>query len=207
MVISLDKIIKDYDLKIKGVIHIGAHWGQEYKDYVRHGITNFIFFEPAKTNFEMLKMKIPQNDNIKLFNLALGSETGIREMWTESANNGQSNSMLEPGLHLTQYPWIEFKDKEWVNMVKLDDVDFDPMSYNMINIDVQGYELEVFRGAVKTLENINIIYTEVNRDEVYKSCAKVEQLDVFLSTWGFERVVTEWIGVTWGDALYLKKLL
>ncbi len=29
MVMSLDKLILDFNLKISGVIHIGAHWGEE----------------------------------------------------------------------------------------------------------------------------------------------------------------------------------
>lgn len=204
MVISLDKIIKDYDLKIKGVIHIGAHWGQEYKDYARHGILNLMFFEPAKNNFEMLKARLPEDDNVKLFNLALGNEVGTKEMFIETRNNGQSNSILEPRLHLKQYPWISFDKKEKIRIDRLDNVPFDPTLYNMINIDVQGYELEVFKGAFDTLNHIDIIYSEVNLDEVYKGCAKVDEIDLFLSQWGFDRVLTDWIGETWGDALYLK---
>jgi len=74
----------------------------------------------------------------------------------------------------------------------------------MINIDVQGYELEVFKGSIKSLDYINIIYTEVNRDEVYKNCSKVEELDIFLKDFNFERVLISWDGNTWGDALYIK---
>jgi len=78
-------------------------------------------------------------------------------------------------------------------------------NYNFINIDVQGYELEVFKGGKKTLESIDYIMTEVNRDEVYKNCPRIEELDTYLSTYGFERVETTWDGGTWGDAFYIKK--
>jgi len=205
MVMSLDRLILDYDLKIRGVLHIGAHWGEEQPDYAKHGVKNMIFFEPVKANYEMLLDYLPGDDGIKTFNIALGNEVGTREMFTETANRGQSCSLLEPDLHLSQYPRIRFDDKEVVVINKLDNIEFDRMLYNMINIDVQGYELEVFRGAVGTLKNIDIIYSEVNRDEVYKECARVEQLDAFLDTFGFIRVETDWIGKTWGDALYLKK--
>jgi hypothetical protein len=47
--------------------------------------------------------------------------------------------------------------------------------------------------------------TEVNNDEVYKNCVKVDELDKFLSDYGFERVETTWDGGTWGDAFYIKK--
>ena len=204
MVISLDKIIDSYNLKIKGVIHIGAHWGQEYTDYKRRGIKKVIFFEPVKSNFNMLKSKIPESDDVLLFNIALGNETGERKIFTEKANNGQSNSLLKPKKHLYQYPYIVFNGEEIVDVYKLDDIAFERSDYNMINIDVQGYELEVFKGAVETIKHMDIIYTEVNCDEVYEGCARVEQLDAFLKDFGFERVETEWAGATWGDALYLK---
>ena len=46
--------------------------------------------------------------------------------------------------------------------------------------------------------------SEVNRDEVYKDCPMVGDLDAFLSDYNFSRVETTWDGGTWGDALYVK---
>ena len=200
MLISLDSIVKEFDLNIRGVIHIGAHHGQEYQDYKNSGVKNMMFFEPVKANFRELFCNMPLD--IKLFNIALGNEVGTVDMFIETANQGQSCSVLEPVKHLTQYPGIIFDSKETVRITKLDLIDFDRSLFNMINIDVQGMELEVFKGAVETLKGIDIIYTEVNRDEVYKNCARVEQLDEFLIN--FKRVKTEWTGGSWGDALYLR---
>jgi hypothetical protein len=90
-------------------------------------------------------------------------------------------------------------------MNKLDNISFDREYFNMINIDVQGYELEVFKGGVNTLETVDYIMTEVNRAEVYENCPLIEELDDFLNKFNFTRVETTWDGVTWGDALYIKK--
>tara|TARA_B100000965_G_scaffold362182_1_gene344050 strand:- start:137 stop:385 length:249 start_codon:yes stop_codon:yes gene_type:complete len=73
-----------------------------------------------------------------------------------------------------------------------------------INMDVQGYELEVLKGATETLKNINYVYCEVNRDEVYENNAYVEEIDEFLAGYGMERVETNWAGDIWGDALYIR---
>jgi FkbM family methyltransferase len=209
MIIPLDKIIRDYNLRIKGVLHIGAHYGQEYEDYVRNGVDNMIFFEPVKSNFEELARRLPTptqtTSHIRILNVALGNETGTKEMFTETTNLGMSCSLLEPGTHLKTYPHIKFDGREIVKIDKLDNIPFARDGYNMINIDVQGYELEVFRGAVGTLPSIDIIYTEVNFEDVYKKCCHVEDLDYFLGPWGFERVLTDARYGTWGDALYLKK--
>lgn len=44
MILDFNTIISKYDLKIKGVLHIGAHYGQEYKLYKSHNINNLMFF-------------------------------------------------------------------------------------------------------------------------------------------------------------------
>jgi len=198
MLIKLKDIIEDYHLKIQGVIHVGAHWGEEYCDYHKSGIKNMIFFEPIASNYRRLQLAVPHTNNIRTINVALGNHFTKIDMFVETANNGQSCSCLEPGTHLKKYPDIKFESKELVTMVRLDQIQFDRTQFNMINIDVQGYELEVFKGAVETLKHIDIIYTEINYEQVYKGCVQVEQLDSFLSTFGFKRVLTDRTPQSWG---------
>jgi len=204
MTIPLDKIVSDYGMNIRGVLHVGAHYGQEYQDYVRQGIKNLVFFEPSVPSYKALLKTLPVKKGIKTFNIALGNEVGEKEMYVETANRGMSNSLLKPGTHLTLYPGIKFDTRETVKIDKLDNIEFDRSLYNMINIDVQGYELEVFRGAQKTLQHIDIIYTEINLEQVYEGCCQVEDLDKFLRRFGFVRILTKAPNKTWGDALYLK---
>jgi FkbM family methyltransferase len=202
MLLDLVKLKEKYDLKIKGTLHIGAHFGQEYSTYEELGIKDVMFFEPLPYTFETLKRNI--GDRAILVNTALGNTVGEIEMNVESVNQGQSSSILEPIIHLQQYPHIKFTDKVMVNITKLDTFIGDHNKYNFINIDVQGYELEVFKGGSEYLNHIDYVMTEVNRDEVYKGCPRVEELDEYLGTYGFERVETTWDGGTWGDAFYIK---
>jgi FkbM family methyltransferase len=207
MIIDLVSLKNKYDLKINGVIHIGAHFGQEFKTYINLQIKNLIFFEPIPNTFEILKNNI--GDQAILVNTALGNFDGEVEMFVEQANQGQSSSVLEPVLHLNQYPHIKFTNKIKVPITKLDNYiskNIDNVgNYNMINIDVQGYELEVFKGSEKTLNNVDYIMTEINRDEVYKNCSKIDEMDLYLSEFRFKRVETNWAGGTWGDAFYIKE--
>ena len=83
------------------------------------------------------------------------------------------------------------------------DLEFD--NFNFLNIDVQGYELEVLKGGAKTLEGIDYIYTEINRAEVYENTPHVDELDSYLKPYGFIRVESDWTGDTWGDGLYIKE--
>lgn len=211
MLLDFDSLYKKYNFNVKGVLHVGAHFGQEMDIYERNNIKDVIFFEALPHTFEILKEKV--GGKAFLVNKALGNDNKKIEMFVEQANNGQSSSILKPDLHMKQYPWIKFTKMVTVDMIKMDDFMLELNSegcmgrvpeYNLLNMDVQGYELEVLKGSVKTLENIDYIYSEVNRAEVYKNCAKVEQLDDFLLPYGFVRSETTWDGGTWGDALYIK---
>jgi len=203
MLLDLEILKEKYNLNIKGVLHIGAHFGQEYSTYEKMGIKNTMFFEPLPHTFEKLKENI--GGKAILVNTALGNMFGEIEMNVESVNQGQSSSILEPLIHLKQYPHIQFTDKVKVKITKLDEFIEEKNNFNMINIDVQGYELEVFKGGQSFLHHIDYIMTEVNRDEVYKNCPKIEELDSYLKNYGFNRVETTWDGGTWGDAFYIKE--
>jgi len=202
MLLNLDSLKEKYDLKIKGVLHIGAHIGQEFQTYERLGIKNVMFFEPLKNTFNILKENV--GDKAILVNTALGNLEGEVEMFTETINEGQSSSVLEPDYHLVQHPTIQFNGKEKVKITKLDNFIKENSKYNFINIDVQGYELEVFKGGSEFLNSVDYVMTEVNRAELYKGCAQIGEIDNYLSGYGFQRVETTWDGGTWGDAFYVK---
>jgi len=203
MLLNFGQILETYKVDVKGIIHIGAHYGQEHILYKSHGVLNIMYFEPLRKNYTILEQNV--GSDAILFNVALGNENKEIEMFVESSNQGMSSSILEPNLHLQQYPWIKFTETEKVQMLRLDDIDFNKNSYNFINIDVQGYELEVFKGAEIFLNNVDYIISEINRDELYNNCAKVGDLENYLSKYGFVLVETNWEGGTWGDGFFIKK--
>ena len=202
-------------MNIHGVIHIGAHYGDEYEKFRGVGVTDFLMFEPHPDNFAKLKDHIKNADvggiNVTLENVALGHREEEKTMYVETANKSMSCSLMKPLKHLELYPHITFDSTIKVNQISLDDYfdnsDLDIKKFNMINIDVQGYELEVFKGSLDTLYHIDYIMTEVNLDELYEGCPMMSDLDEFLGNiWGFERVDQRIVGNnTWGDALYIKK--
>ena len=192
-------------MNVRGIVHIGAHYGEEIQEYVDNGIQNITVFEPLSKNFNILSQRMQNvNADIQGHQVALGSKKGTATMFL-SSNEAQSSSILKPKQHLELHPDVSFDGTEQVEVSLLDDYDIGES--NFINIDVQGYELEVFKGGKKTLEKVDYIYCEVNRGEVHEGNAMVEELDEFLSSYGFERVETKWPETyyTWGDALYIKK--
>jgi len=90
-------------------------------------------------------------------------------------------------------------------MKRLDDIVFDRTKFNFINMDVQGYELNVLKGSEKTLNSIRYIMTEVNKVELYENCVLFDELKLFLSHYGFIDVDIKWYDDLWGDAFFIKK--
>ena len=194
-------------MNISGVIHIGAHFGQEAEDYIGEGITEMVFFEPLAESLKILEENlsyVAMDANVMIYPVALGNETKDVEMYVSNRDR-MCSSVLKPKVVLEQYPDITFDERETVEMMRLDDTDLEFGKFNFLNIDVQGYELEVLKGGAKTLESIDYIYTEINRAEVYENTPHVDELDTYLKPYGFIRVESDWAGDTWGDGLYIKE--
>jgi FkbM family methyltransferase len=188
---------------MRGVICIGANLGQEIEGWLSMGVKYFILFEPVKATFLKLE-RIMKNKsgNYVLHNIALGNQIGSVEMYVEDCHQGKSSSILEPYLHLDQYPDIEFDKRETVIIDKLDNVHYNRRLYDHLHIDTQGYELEVLRGAEKSLQYIDTIECEVYKKELYKGCPMIYDVTQFLSDQEFELKEVFWKGLSWGDAKF-----
>ena len=207
MLLSWSSLVRQYSLNVTGVIHVGGHIGQEMETYKKNNIPNLIVFEPQKTPFQKLSSAVESVglDHAILINKALGNSCKTVEMTCN--DDGLCSSILKPKYVLAQYPDIKFDRKETVEMVTMDSVIPSDHDYNFLNMDTQGYELEVLKGATKTLETIDCVYTEVNNTEVYENNALIEEIDEFLKDYDMIRMETNWMGRTWGDAFYIRQQL
>lgn len=204
MLINFTNLLKKYNLNIKGIVHVGAHYGEEIQEYVNNGIQTITVFEPLSNNFDILAERLQNvNADIEGYQVALGSKKSTATMYL-SSNQGESSSILKPKEHLEHHPDVTFDGTEEVEVELLDS--YNLRGANFMNVDVQGYELEVFKGASETLKNIDYIYCEVNRGELYEGNPLVEDLDKYLAEYKFERVETHWPNdeYKWGDAFYIK---
>ena len=202
MILNLDELYEKYNMNITGVVHVGAHFGEEQNAYKKLGIEKIIYFEPVSKTFAVLKEKI--KDAI-LYNVALGnSETEI-EMFVEDLDKYGSSSILKPSLNHVGF--ATYSSKEKVQMKRLDSYNF--TDYNFLNLDVQGYELEVLKGAEKTLNYVDYIMCEINRQTnlkplEYENISLIEDVEDFLSLYGFKLVEANWAGLSWGVGFFIK---
>lgn len=191
--LDYDDIVKKYNVKLTGVIHVGGHLGEEIPLYKKQ-TNNIHIFEPLKECFDAI------DPSVNKYNVALGSKKQILPF--NVANNKQSSSFLKPKTHLQEHSWVHFTENE--RLIEIDTLDsYNITDCNLLNLDVQGYELEVLKGGIHTLTNIDYIFTEINEKELYENCAQLKELDCLL--YDFKRAETVMTNHGWGDAFYIRK--
>lgn len=211
MLLNLKDLVKKYDLQIKGVIHVGAHYGEEDETYLDLNLKNIHYFEPVKKTFDVLKsrMESPLRRTTflppKLYNYALGSKEEKSFIHVEDKDLCGASSILEPTKELTDH--MAFSTKQEVQIKTLDS--FNIVDSNFLNIDVQGYEYEVLCGAKSTLNNVDYIMMEVNRHTeekglFYKGIQTIDVIENFLKQYNFVLKDISWAGICWGDGFFIK---
>ncbi len=208
--LNLQKLCQEHSITPRGLIHIGAHEGQEMKEYQAMGVPKVLFIEANPSVFERLKQNIAGLPNVWAANCAVSNENGTVNLRVNS--HDMSSSILPLKLHKDIYPGMVEVNQVTVISKTLDSLmeqsPFNLSDFNIINIDIQGAELLAFQGAVETLKYIDAIITEVNREELYEGCALIDQIDDFLSSYGFQRVaMANPSHPSWGDAFYVKQPL
>lgn len=207
MLIAPKVLRQKYNLRFDTIVHVGASVGEELADYAEHGARRIFWVEPRQEAVKQLRSQInqfPDVDN-RIIPQAAGDKAGSALL--HISNNGQSSSLLKPGTHLTAYPHITFDYDTVVEVETLDHMaakaGFANIPVDFLNIDVQGAELSVLRGATDLLANVSAVYCEVNFDALYVDCALFWEISRFLHQHDFICADIQRTGAEWGDALYL----
>ena len=201
MLIPLHELVHKYKINFKGILHVGAHECEELNDYERYiSRDRIVWIEAMPNKVEVCKNRY-SNLNIEQ---AVVSDR-IENILFKVANNGQSSSILDFGLHSHYHPHVHYIGAFNCETKLLRDIlPKYNIHYNFLNLDIQGAELKALKGMEEYLPRVDYIYTEVNSDYVYKDCSLITELDNYLKQFGLVRVETKWTDCKWGDAFYMR---
>jgi FkbM family methyltransferase len=201
------ELFNKYNIIPKNIIHGGAHLAEEKNLYTEAGANKIIWIEANPELVERLSID-PRLSSDIIVNIGLSDKEQIVDL--KIANNSYSSSILDMKIHLEIMPDIvqdksvRIKTKTLNHIIK--ELGVNMQEYNILVLDIQGYELYALRGAEEILPHLDCIFTEVNFIEMYKDCVIIEELDEFLAKFGFKREYTA-DTFSWGyaDALYVRK--
>jgi FkbM family methyltransferase len=202
---EINTILQKNNITINGSFHIGAHDCEELPFYHLLGIKNenMIWIDAIQEKVEQAKNK----GIINVYNNVI-TDKDDEDIIFNISNNVQSSSILELKTHKIEHPNVFYVDKIQVKTITVDTFfernNFDPSKYDFWNFDIQGAELLALHGATNSLKHAKVLYLEVNEKELYKNCGLISDIDIFLKTHHFTRVLTKMLQFGWGDAVYIK---
>lgn len=205
MLIPYMDLKKKYKVYPKGILHVGAHLGEEAPQYAKAGVAKVVWIEANPELIPALSKALAKYPH-DILNACVSNRVGEKVKFNVT-NNGQSSSLLELHRHKKWVPdvWVDHTIEVETTTIDLLHEVHDFTHLNFLNMDLQGAELLALQGAEKYLETVQWIYTEVNKNYLYKNCVLIGELDEFLLERGFERRATEWTPHEWGDAFYMRK--
>ena len=155
--------------KFNHILDIGA-WVGTWSLAMNKFCGRVVAFEPDNVHYACLVKNVP--DNVETHQLAIGSEKKMISLSNDDFT--QSKRVIGEG----SIPMIT------IDSLELDDVD-------VVKIDVEGYEMEVLKGAEDTLQNVQYVMIELNNNtkKYGSSNGKIEQ---YLKSLGFKSLIKQW---------------
>ena len=212
--------VVDFD-NIKRICDIGSRFLEQTMEMAHiFPEAEFHSFEPVPSSYQTCldnRSRCPEEvaERISVYEMALNNET--KEIPFYPVNN--TGSEFNVGAS-SKYRFVEglngsFFNKTWnqdeitVKSMRMDDWkqenNIGPV--DMIWMDAQGGELDVLKGAVETLKDVQVILTEVGIGAYYQGQSLKPEIDAFLKEQGFRELEYGFkLNFQYeGDTIYIKE--
>lgn len=189
----------------RGVLHIGAHFGEERFMYAKFQ-KPVLWVEAVPDYFKQLMANIEAIDDQEARLFLLSDEERVVDFYIAS-NEGASSSLYalskKNGFEKTG---LKMESTVQLKTIRLDQAlsEEDFLKFDHWVVDVQGAELAVLKGAGEYLSFSNSIQVEVSRREIYVGGAEYSELVDFLNHRGFVQIWEAHTGEHM-DVLFLRR--
>jgi len=178
-------------LRINCVIDVGANKGQFAVNVRRAGYYgSLLSFEPNPEDFAELSCS-SENDKLwQTFNIALGKEDGEKQFHV--MKNRLFSSFLDPRGTSSSFshPGMQVLRTETVKVRRLDSIIEEVLQPDgdtriLLKLDTQGFDLEVFTGSERCLENILALQSELSVSPIYEHMPHYLEALRYYESFGF----------------------
>lgn len=157
--------------KFTTVLDIGAWcgtWSAEVAPYCK----KIYAIEPDPTNFECLSKNLCIFDNIALLNCAVGDTETTVSLTDDDFTQARRINTSGP-IHMKTVDSFQFEDVD------------------LIKIDVEGFEMNVLRGAKDTVKQCKFLMIELNNNSK-KYNSSNEEIEKYLREQDFSTLIDKW---------------
>jgi FkbM family methyltransferase len=171
---------------LRTVIDVGANRGQfAVVARERWPAAKLICFEPLPQAAAVLRRVVGENADVEMVEAAVSFAPGTATIHVSRSDD--SSSLLA----ITNRQSVTFPGTDEVATVDVPTTSLDHHLDGalarpaLLKLDVQGFELEVLRGAEKTLSSVDFVVVECSFQEFYAGQAKADDVVRFLHGHGF----------------------
>lgn len=186
-----------YLADVSGVIHVGAHLGQERDLYARYGLA-VLWIEPLEAHFRELERNIAPYPSQRAVRALVTNVDGVEHTFHVASNTGASSSILELAMHADAWPDVHYVAETRIVGTTLPSLlaaeGIDPSAYDALVVDTQGADLLVLQGAEPLLDGFGYVQVEAPDFEAYRGCGLVTDIDALLAAHGFAEIARRTIG-------------
>jgi len=202
-----------------GVIHVGAHQGEEVEAYLDAGFERVVLIEANPRLSEYLLQRFADDVRVRVFNCAIADHDGFVDLHIHTSRTGNTEpaSILPLKRFKEIVKTLHTPETLRVPCYLLDTLlELNGMSadeFSLLNVDVQGAELLVLKGARRVLDAVGSVISEVSLIELYEDCAAEQEIAEILEGCGFRKVTGIYHSLydenstfpAWGECLFSKE--
>ena len=198
----------------RGVLQVGASYGQEFEHFLAKGVNCGVFVEPLPEPYQHLAAKCQQRPGMVAFNALCSDVAGEKHRFHVASNGGMSSSILAPKGHLQVFDHVKFEQTIELTSTTVDDILVFlgqngqaevTQRLDTLYMDVQGAEFKVLLGAGRTLKHIKYIHTELIRSDLYEGMMPLTSYIALLDAQGFVLNKLDYNAQHHADALFVRK--
>tara|TARA_A100001035_G_C27686147_1_gene455474 strand:- start:201 stop:887 length:687 start_codon:yes stop_codon:yes gene_type:complete len=188
------KILKFLNEKnTENILDVGGHHAEFYKAFIENNIdfSSYMIFEPFPESFEIIN-KI-EDSRLKKFNLGVGENKSsmtfnVSEWETSNTFSEVDVNTFKNKLKKVIYRTDPYITKLEVQVDSLDNICLKlEKTFDVLKIDVEGFELNVLKGANLLLSSnlIRYIVIEIQKEGSYLGYSPLE-IEKYLDNKGFK---------------------
>lgn len=202
-----------------GVLHVGAHQGQEVAAYLRAGFARVLLVEANPKWYNFLRDTFKNEPRVSVYQYAVSDTEGEIDLMVHTSQSGST----EPASILPMKRFKEIiRSLHTPEILRVPAITLDtffishqlqPGDVSLLNLDIQGAEWRALAGGRTVIPSLQAVICEVNLIELYDGAALEEQVVAFFTERGFRRETAIYHTLydeqsrfpAWGESLFIKQ--
>lgn len=189
------ELLYQYKKRASGILHLGAHLGQEASEYASLG-KSVVWVEAMPEVYGQLAKNLQSFPGQRALCALLADEDGAEKIFYVSNNSdgvsssvfpfgdfGSGSSSLWPELGLAMVDQMTLRTWRLDTLLRRNDIY--AQNFDFWVVDLQGAELLMLKGSGDLLKSCRALYVEVSTVEVYEGGVLWPDLAAWLDRHGF----------------------